>query len=358
MELFEKVGDTAEKLLPALIAIVAVLAILWAINWFLLHRKRGIGEESRFPKRIAVLLCALAGVVVIILSLPVEDATRDQLFTLLGLLLTAIIALSSTTVVANILAGMMLRTVRSFRPGDFIRVGEQFGRVTERGIFHVEIQTEDRDLTTIPNVFMISHPITVVSSSGTIVSARVSLGFENAHPRVDALLAAAAEAADLQEPFVQVSRLGDFSVTYRVAGFLPEAKHLLTARSNLRKAMLDSLHGAGIEIVSPSFMNQRPQPEGSRAVPAERVAPAKDKTKDETQVHENLVFDKAEAAEKAEQFREERDSIAGEIKELEGRLKEAGEEERPALETQIEQLRRKAEAIDGVLEQEEKKEDK
>jgi len=317
-----------EKLLPALLVIAAVLLLLWGLNWLLLHRKRGIGEESRFPRRLVVILSALAGVVVIILSLPVKDATREQLFTLLGLLLTAIIALSSTTVVANILAGLMLRTVRSFRPGDFIRVGEQFGRVTERGLFHVEIQTEDRDLTTIPNLFMISHPITVVSGSGTIVSARVSLGYDNAHPRIESILVDAAQDTGLREPFVQVAHLGDFSVTYRIAGFLPEAKHLLTARSNLRKAMLDRLHDAGVEIVSPAFMNQRPQAEGSRVMPPERIGAPRDASKDETQVHEDLVFDKAEAAEKMEQRRADHDTLIAEIKEMERRLKAVDGKER------------------------------
>jgi len=350
MGFFEEVRAATERFLPALIAIVAVLLILWTINWFLLHRKRGIGEEVRFSRRLVVILCALAGVIAIILALPVKEATRDQLFTLLGLLLTAIIALSSTTLVANILAGLMLRTVRSFRLGDFIRVGEQFGRVTERGIFHVEIQTEDRDLTTIPNLFMISHPITVVRTSGTIVSARVSLGYDNAHPRIESLLVDAAQRADLQEPFVQVVHLGDFSVTYRVAGFLPEVKHLLTARSGLRKAMLDTLHEADVEIVSPSFMNQRPQPEDARAVPTERAPVMKDKSKDETQVHENLVFDKAEAAEKLEQFRAEQDTLREEIKQLEGQLKNADEAERARLEKQIDECRRRSEAIDGLLE--------
>jgi len=37
-------------------------------------------------------------------------------------------------------------------------VGDYFGRVTERGLFHVEIQTEDRDLATLPNMFLVSQP--------------------------------------------------------------------------------------------------------------------------------------------------------------------------------------------------------
>lgn len=64
------------------------------------------------------------------------------------LLLSAAIALSPTTVLGNAMAGIMPRAVRSLRMGDFVRTGEHFGRVAERGLFHTEIQTEDRELTT------------------------------------------------------------------------------------------------------------------------------------------------------------------------------------------------------------------
>ena len=63
--------------------------------------------------------------------------------------------------------------MRNFRPGDFVRVGERLGRVTERGLFHTEIQTEDRDLTTLPNLYLVTNPVTVVRASGTIVSTTV-----------------------------------------------------------------------------------------------------------------------------------------------------------------------------------------
>lgn len=164
-ELYSKLPD----LIQALITVAAVVVWLRITSWLLLHRKRELNEESRFPRRIFMLVLAGVGVVLVILTLPVGDATQSDLFRLLGLLLTTVIALSSTTLVANATAGFMLRAVRSFRPGDFVRVGEQFGRVTTRGLFHTEIQTEDRDLTTLPNLHLISNPITVVRASGTIV---------------------------------------------------------------------------------------------------------------------------------------------------------------------------------------------
>lgn len=286
--MLEKLYLALPDFIPALIAITIVVIGLFIANWFLLRRRLDLNEESRFPRRIVMLLLVGFGVVLILVSLPEMQATKSDLFRLFGLLLTAMIALSSTTFVANAMAGLMLRAVQSFKPGDFVRISKHFGRVTARGLFHTEIQTEDRDLTTLPNLYLISHPITVVRASGTIVSATVSLGYDNPFSTIESLLVKAAERAGLQESFTQIMELGDFSVTYRVAGFLPEVKQILTARSNLRAMMLDTLHGADVEIVSPTFMYQRQTDEESRTFPPNQFRIFSVLTRPETTYQRNL----------------------------------------------------------------------
>lgn len=118
-----------------------------------------------------------------------------------------------------------------------------------------------------PNLDLVTQPMKIARSSGTIVSAEVSLGCDVPRQRVAELLQAAARQAGLAEPFVQVRALGDFLVTYRAAGLLDEVASLISTRSRLREAILDSLHAAGIEIVSPNFMNTRAQPEQARIIP-------------------------------------------------------------------------------------------
>jgi small-conductance mechanosensitive channel len=345
-DLYSKLPD----LILALIAVAAVVVALRIASWLLLHRERELNEESRFPRRILMLVLVGIGVVLVILALPVGDATQSDLLRLLGLLLMAVIALSSTTFVANAMAGFMLRAVRSFRPGDFVRVGEQFGRVTARGLFHTEIQSEDRDLTTLPNLYLISNPITVVRASGTIVSATVSLGYDNSHSQIEPLLLEAAKHAGLKDPFVQITELGDFSVTYRVAGFLPQVKQILTARSNLRAMMLDNLHGAGVEIVSPAFMTQRRIDEQPRTVPPESRWSSERTPTAEDNIPEELIFDKAEQAERLEQLKGIRDKFVAKVKELRARKKKADKEEKPAIQRKIERRMKRAEAIADIIE--------
>ncbi|MEB3733556.1 mechanosensitive ion channel [Halopseudomonas pachastrellae] len=53
---------------------------------------------------------------------------------LLGLLISGVFAFSSSNIFANLAAGVLMRMTRPFVLGDFISVGEHFGRVAERGL--------------------------------------------------------------------------------------------------------------------------------------------------------------------------------------------------------------------------------
>lgn len=261
-----------------------------------LHRS---GREHPILRHVLILLLCVAAVLLLILIVPISDVTRGQILNLLGIVITAVIALSSTTFVANAMAGILLTLIKSYRIGDFIRIGDQFGRVTERGLFHTEIQTEDRDLTTFPNLYLATNPLTVVSGSGTVISTVLSLGYDLPHSRVETLLLQAANEAGLQEPFVQVTELGDFAVTYKACGFLREVKQLLSAKSLFKKKVLDVLHSNGVEIASPTIMNQRPIGSDVQFIPeAVEMSPRPMSVQDSTP--ENVMFDKADVAEKME----------------------------------------------------------
>jgi small conductance mechanosensitive channel len=232
--------------LPPGLGVLGIIAALFVANRFLNRHPNAVSYRFR-NQMLMIGFTAVAGLA-ILLILPISSDTRGQLLSFFGILITASIALSSTTFLGNALAGLMLRAVRSFRMGDFIRAGDHFGRVSERGLLHVEIQTEDRELTTLPNLFLVRNPVTTLRSSGTVISATITLGYDLPRTKVRATLLEAAEKVGLTDAFVQILELGDFSVEYRVAGILKEVKQFLTARSDLRARILDSMHNSGMEI--------------------------------------------------------------------------------------------------------------
>lgn len=334
--------------LPLLAALAGVSVVL-AISRIVLERRWGRHPETRFRAQMVLLTLTLVGIVVVVLSLPLKESFRGQLLGFLGILLSAAIALSSTTFLGNALAGILLRVVAGFRIGDFIRIGDHVGRVSELDLLHTEIQTEDRDLTTLPNLYVVTHPVRVVRSSGTIVSTTVSLGYDVPRQKIEEALVGAADSVDLEDPFVQIKELGDFSVTYRIAGLLTEVKNILSTRSALRAAVLDALHGAGIEIVSPTFMNTRVLEPGTEIRPPASQRRRADSDKS-SRPPEAVVFDKAEQAEKVEDLQVQHGELLDQIAALEAQVGESESDEvRQAIENRITRLAEERARLETVL---------
>ena len=287
------------------VTLVVVGLVLGAATWALRRASRTPGErgEHELLLRALVFLLWIVGAVALIVSFPMSDALRSEVIGVAGLVISGSIALSATTILGNALAGIALRATRSFGVGDFIEVEGRVGRVSGLGLLHVEIQSEDRALTTLPNLFVATHPVRVTPPTGAPISVEVSLGYDVPRADVEEALLEAAEVAGLNESFVLVVGLGDFSVTYRVGGLLVDSARLVSTHSALRVATMDALHGRRVEIVSPSFMNQRQV--GSRVFIPRRAAPRPPMaSSDEAPPPDEVMFDKAEEAVEAEKAKE------------------------------------------------------
>lgn len=336
----EKVTETLPLIALSTVEVAVIIAVALGMNHLVARRyasQPGLYTRMQIIQT-AILLLAL---VIIIAILPIGDSRRGQLLSLIGILLSAAIALSSTTVLGNAMAGIMMRSVRAFKLGDLIKIEGHFGRVTEMDLFHIEIQTESSDLTTLSNVYMITHPYQVIRSSGTIISVEVSLGYDVPRRRIRELLLEAATRAELEEPFVQVGELGDFSVSYRVAGLLKDVSRLIAARSRLREMTLDALHEGGVEIVSPNFMNTRALAVDQRIMPpVERR-----RAEDEDSAPDAVVFDKAQEAASVQAERDEHRKLMEQVTALQEQLKTAAAESVTGLKNQLDELTARAEQM-------------
>lgn len=313
---------------PSASIVVVGLAIAWLINWFFKHKHDGT-EGLLYP--LLTWLNAFVAVVAIVILLPISEETRGQILSLLGVVLTAVIALSSTTFVSNAMAGLMLQATKPFRPGDYIRVNDQFGRVTRRSLVYTQIQTEWRDLTTLPNMLLVTNAVNVLHREGTIISAEVSIGYDVTYTQVEELMLQAGAEAGLEEPFVLVNELLDHAVSYRVCGFLPSIDNLLSARSSLRKTILEQMHGNGVEIVSPSFMNQRQLDPLLKVIPEQPVLRAGRKPGKNSTAPEAKIFDKAVEAASIEELKLNLEKAREELKQARDAVKASDAENQEQL---------------------------
>lgn len=318
-----------------LIAALSIAGLIITLSYrVLFSRGLELTAEQRLPRQFIFIILVLVAVIAITLSLPVSESSRNQVLALIGVLVSGVIAFSSTTLVSNLIAGLVLRFNRPFRTGDFIRCNEFFGRVSEKGLLDTEIQTEQRELISIANSYLVNNPVSVVRASGTLISATVSIGYDVHHKTVTQLLEQAVQQSGLNDGFVQVTELGDFSVSYKVSGLLTDVKRLLTAKSKLHCAILDTLHNHSIEIMSPNVVMQRPSEATHKLIPPSL---SNERSQIEnTDSHEDIAFDKAEQAEQHEQSVT---SLQTALSELNTRLENAQtSDEKQQLKTAIQEL--------------------
>ncbi len=296
---------------------------------YLMNRQAKGNTDTTLIRSIILFLIAMIAIISVILALPMNPEIKKEVTNIIGIVISAVLALSSATFIGNALAGIMLRAVKNFKPGDFVLVEDVYGRVTEMGLFHTEIQTENRDLTTLPNLYLTTNPVKVTRSSGTFISSEVSLGYDVDRHLIEEALIKAATTSGLKDPFVLMTSLGDFTIVYKVQGLLENVKTIITSKSNLNAMVVDELHKVGIEIVSPGFVNQR-QVNDTIFIP-KKIKEVDLKKETKTQKPENVIFDKADEAESIESRKKHLESMDEKLSKLMEELKACETEEAKVL---------------------------
>lgn len=186
-----------------------------------------------------------------------------------------IVSLGSSSVIGNIMAGLVITYMRPFKIGDRIKLNDTTGNVMEKTPFVTRIKTPKNEIVTIPNSFiMSSHTVNYSSSArdyGLIIHSEVSFGFE-IHWKIvhDLLINAALKTPGVSEepkPFVLETSLHDFYVMYQINAYIKDANKLAQIYSDLHQNILDGANEAGIELLSPHYYAKR---DGSEiAIPKE-----------------------------------------------------------------------------------------
>ncbi len=297
--------------------VVLVVVILLVFNSWIFNRFKTAKWSGNIARRIIAFLVGLIGFLIFILVLPIDKSLKGQILSLFGIVISAGIALSSTTILGNLLAGFMNNSMNRFKNGDLIKIGDYQGRVIRRSAFHIEIQLEDSNFVTLPNIYVATNPVKLTRKSNTVISTSVSLGYDVSRSLIEDALKEAAENTGLSNPYVYITDLGDFSVSYKIHGFLDDSKRFFSTSSSLNANVMDALHSKKIEIVSPTFMNQRRSDE--KTFIPKQIEIQKEFVEEKSP--EDLVFDEAAKSEAIEKKREYLEKIIARRDEYKEKLK-------------------------------------
>lgn len=227
---------------------------------------------------LAIWLFALA------MAYPYLPGAGTDAFKGLSVLVGLMISLGASSVVGQAAAGLILTYTRTLRPGEFVRIGDYEGTVSELGMFTTRIRTGLGEVLTLPNS-LITGSVTknysrAVQGAGYVVDTTVTIGYDTPWRQVEAMLLEAARRTDgvLADPAPRVfqTALSDFYPEYRlVAQALPsEPRPRALLLSVLHANIQDVFNEYAVQIMSPHYITD---PRQEKWVPREKwyAAPAR-----------------------------------------------------------------------------------
>lgn len=212
--------------------------------------------------RFAVIIFA------VIVAYPYIPGSQSEAFKGVSLLVGVVVSLGSSSVIANLIAGLMITYRRAFKVGDRVMIGDVVGDVTEVRLQVTHLRTLKNEEVTIANSLILNGYVVNYSSlaeeQGLILHATVGIGYETPWRQVEAMLLMAVERTQslLKEPppYVLYKGLGDFCVTYEINAYCSDAKAMPHLHAKLQRNILDVFNEYGVQIMTPNYHDDPQQP--------------------------------------------------------------------------------------------------
>jgi small-conductance mechanosensitive channel len=263
--------------LPDLIFLVLLLVvaryILRVIRLFFDALERGRVTLGGFEPQWAPPSYRLArlGVIVFtaVLAYPYIPGSGSEAFKGISILLGVMFSISSSSFLANIVAGYALIYRRLFTVGDRVQIDDVVGDVVQTRLQVTRLRSLKGEEVIVPNSLILNSKVVNYSSlankHGLILHTKISIGYEVPWRKVEYLLLSAADRTPglLREPkpFVSLrSALGEFAVTYELNVYCDNAQAMQEIYTTLHHNILDIFNEHGVQIMTPAYEGDPPSP--------------------------------------------------------------------------------------------------
>ena len=293
LEPLTMLGRAALATVPDL-AFLAVLTVVTRLvlrltRLIFLQIDRGVVKFEHFDPDWAMPTYRLFRIVVIafavVVAFPYIPGSSSTAFKGVSLFAGVLFSLGSSSIIGNIIAGYTMTYRRAFRDGDWIRVGDVLGEVTQTRLLVTNLRNPQNEEVVVPNSIILGSNVvnysSLARSKGLILHSSVGIGYETPWRQVEAMLLLAAERTQglrrEPAPFVHQTALGDFAITYQLNAYCDAPQQMRQLYTELHRQILDVFNEYGIQIMTPAYERDTPEP---KLVPRDRwfAAPAQPPT--------------------------------------------------------------------------------
>jgi small-conductance mechanosensitive channel len=233
-----------------------------------------MARPTRQLFRITVWLFTIA------MAYPYLPGADSEAFKGISVLVGLAVTVGGSGLFGQAFSGLVLLYSRTIRVGEYVRINEHEGTVTELRTFTTRLRTGLGEELTLPNALILAtvtkNYSRAVHGPGYIVDTTVTIGYDTPWRQVQTLLVEAARRTEgvLSEPAPRVfqTALSDFYPEYRLVCQAipsqprPRAEVLATLHANIQ----DVFNEQGIQIMSPHY---RGDPQVPKIVPADQWYP-------------------------------------------------------------------------------------
>ncbi|BCS35722.1 hypothetical protein TBR22_A49560 [Luteitalea sp. TBR-22] len=247
------IGRTLATIEPVLLVLAASnLIVLLAVNPF---------REDRLPERLPAILQDAITVALFVTVVVLFFNDRLQLTAAAG---AVVLGLALQDTLGNAIAGLALQADQPYKVGDWIRVGDHEGRVTQISWRSTVLRTRESTLVALPNSSIADGAIVNFSEPAPPTRVFVDVGVTYTAPpnQVKAVIGEALAAVPLAmsspAPDVLVVDFANSAITYRARCFVQDMERASLAQDQMRTAIWYTFQRHGLDIPYPIQVEYSP----------------------------------------------------------------------------------------------------
>lgn len=280
----KRVGIAVLQYVPNLIFVLVIVVVtryvLKLVGLFFIGIERGSVQlrsfDSSWARPTYKMVRLLIIVFVAIIIYPYIPGSESGAFKGVSIFLGVVFSLSSSSAIANIIAGYMLTYRRAFRVGDRVKIGEIEGDVSEIRLQVTHVKTIKNEEITVPNSLILGSSVmnynAMAKEKGLILHTTVTIGYDVPWRQVDAMLLMAAGQTpgvlSEPQPFIHHKSLDDYYITYELNVYTDNPQGMAETYSELHHHILDAFNEYGVQMMVPGYEND---PEGgAKIVPRDK----------------------------------------------------------------------------------------
>ncbi|MEQ1516025.1 MAG: mechanosensitive ion channel domain-containing protein [Usitatibacteraceae bacterium] len=204
------------------------------------------------------------------MAYPYLPGAQTEAFKGLSVILGLMVSIGASGVIGQIAGGVILVYTRALSLGEYVRIQDCEGTVTEIGLFVTRLRTGLGEEIALPNALVVGNVTRnfsrLTAGTGFVLDTAVTIGYDTPWRQVHAMLLEAtkpiAEIAAEPAPYVVQTALSDFYVAYRLVVYVGTEKPAVRARvtSDLYASIQDVFNKYGVQIMSPGYYDDPAAP--------------------------------------------------------------------------------------------------